>query len=570
MVNIPPPSETDSDDVVWAIQTAITQLERGDVEDAVVWLRRGAQSAAQADDDARALELARVAAELAESVAPTADAEGPPVSLELDPLSIRQGIFTVRGPSAKAPPPPPIRPALTQPDDDDEVVTSAPPMEQIAILRALSTTGPQAVVAAPAGLPPPPTKPDKPVPLDPIPVATVSGFDVSDRKMSPSDVSTGDEPTQPSADLGDTNDVAAANSGARDAEPPLVESQAPQHQDEVTPEPRPPEPSLIDVEPVSEDSPQVQQLAAAPSVSSKAPPPPPMHAPRTESPPAPKEKPPPLALVEPLVPEPAIGTHQAEQPALGPPLVEARPPAERVDLSSIELFEDMPEETREEFQRSATRHTLLHEEEVSGFGLVIVVSGDTIVASLVSDMSAVQLTAGSVLRSRGTVDERVAVRIVCSSESATVMTWTEEDVARYLEALPWVEEDLRAEADRVHAAVGATLGPLGQSFDAAMLQGVVKRFDVRQLLPEETLMNAGEPLPGLGLLGVGDLEVEGHPSPAIGDLLFPSALLDASPIPSSVRAGPRGAVVLWMGLSEAQELLMVFPPLLDLITRSRA
>ena len=59
ILEIPPAKDTDAEDVVWGLQTADTLWKRGERIDALVWLRRAAQAAGDANDDDRALELAR-------------------------------------------------------------------------------------------------------------------------------------------------------------------------------------------------------------------------------------------------------------------------------------------------------------------------------------------------------------------------------------------------------------------------------------------------------------------------------------------------------------------------------
>jgi len=72
MPGIPPTIATDSEDVAWALQTAEALWKRSERLDAIVWLRRAAQAAGEAEDDDRALTLARGAAELAEWIAQAA------------------------------------------------------------------------------------------------------------------------------------------------------------------------------------------------------------------------------------------------------------------------------------------------------------------------------------------------------------------------------------------------------------------------------------------------------------------------------------------------------------------
>lgn len=65
---IPPPIATDPEDVSWALSTAEAMWSRGDVAEAVKWLRRGAEAASEAEADERALTLAKAAANLSTRV----------------------------------------------------------------------------------------------------------------------------------------------------------------------------------------------------------------------------------------------------------------------------------------------------------------------------------------------------------------------------------------------------------------------------------------------------------------------------------------------------------------------
>ncbi|HPB96587.1 MAG TPA: hypothetical protein PKW66_11790, partial [Polyangiaceae bacterium] len=75
-MKVPPAIDSDSDDVVWALQTAAALVERNELQDALTWLRRAARAAAE-QDDVRSLELARIAADFADSMAPTRRIELP-------------------------------------------------------------------------------------------------------------------------------------------------------------------------------------------------------------------------------------------------------------------------------------------------------------------------------------------------------------------------------------------------------------------------------------------------------------------------------------------------------------
>ena len=108
MVGIPPARDTDAEDVSWALQTAETQWRRNERADALIWLRRATQAAADANDDDRALELARSAAELAEALAAEKDPAAPP------PIRRPRPLESI----------PPISVSV----DDVDVLLSMPPM----------------------------------------------------------------------------------------------------------------------------------------------------------------------------------------------------------------------------------------------------------------------------------------------------------------------------------------------------------------------------------------------------------------------------------------------------------
>src|SRR5256885_1872258 len=65
---IPAPLTDDHEDVSWALSTAQTTWARGERNDALKWLRRAAEAASEAEDDDRALTLAKAAADVASSL----------------------------------------------------------------------------------------------------------------------------------------------------------------------------------------------------------------------------------------------------------------------------------------------------------------------------------------------------------------------------------------------------------------------------------------------------------------------------------------------------------------------
>src|SRR5690606_13478392 len=130
---------------------------------------------------------------------------------------------------------------------------------------------------------------------------------------------------------------------------------------------------------------------------------------------------------------------------------------------------------------------------------------------------------------------------------------------------PWVHDELRFIADYFLAVCGAALGPLGERLDDALRGAVFKRLDVRALQPGEVLLNAAEPIPSLFVLGGGQLEAMGDSGPVgefgVGEFIYSSQMISAQKAPTQVRAGARGALVLYAPRSVAHELMMSVPPL---------
>jgi len=265
-----------------------------------------------------------------------------------------------------------------------------------------------------------------------------------------------------------------------------------------------------------------------------------------------------------MAPPPA--THATPPPAMPAAAAEAAP---LLDLSSIEALTDLPDDARDQFARVAHIAVLAQNEEVSHFALALVLQGEVDVTSPLVDAPALRLEENAVLRSRGTLEDGVQLRIVCASDEARVATWDDGAVAAAFRTCPWVEDDLRALADVVQTKVGVTMGPLGERFDMALREHVTGKLKVRSLTPGEEIATQGKPLPGLVIVGVGEIDlVKANDKIGVlrsGDFLFPSDVLSSGPAPASARAGKHGALVLFGDRPTTQDLLMSFPPLLEIL-----
>ncbi len=125
-----------------------------------------------------------------------------------------------------------------------------------------------------------------------------------------------------------------------------------------------------------------------------------------------------------------------------------------------------------------------------------------------------------------------------------------------------------AVTDRVQAKAGVTMGPLGERFDMSLREHLTSRLTVRNLAPGEVLVAQGKPAP-IAIVGIGEitLTTNGGREETLrpGDFVFPAQTLAHAPAPATAAAGASGAVVLYGERSVAQELLMSFPPLLELL-----
>jgi hypothetical protein len=527
MVGIPPVLDSDPEDVAWALQTAEALWKRSERVDAIVWLRRAAQAAGEAEDDDRALVLARGAAELAEWLAQNPQPAAPSASPAPRPVSTAP-------PTAASAIDDLLRSSQT---DEIEVRVSELPVESMSMESIRGEEVPPPPPPPPLPPPAPPPRRSSPAPSrPPLPTPTLA-----------------DEPL-PEGDRGSFVPTAAEkHAGMLD---PWAESEAPTREREVETAEATRAPAAFDGDEVVTSAPPVARPPAKkpprPPPVAAAPPPPP---PRQPSPP-----PPPL-------PAPGPPPAPAPPPASLPPA--PAPPAGALDLSRVDAFADLPDDARAACAAAAIIATLARDEEVSGFALVYVMEGAVDLMATIIEAPARRLEAGAVLRARGTIDHVEPLRLVAASDAARVATWDEAAVEAAFRTCPWVEDDLRAAGDRAQAEVGVTMGPLGERLDPGMRADVLSKLALRVLVENDVYAEQGKPIPGLLVVGAGELELLGEGGTAqghvrAGEFLFPAEVLRAAPAPATARAGKGGAIVLCAERHAAQELLVTYPPLLEI------
>lgn len=657
MLGIPPAKDTDAEDVVWGLQTAETLWKRGERIDAVVWLRRAAEAASDAEDDDRALELARAAAELSDWMASGTSqppAPGPQlvstyvpdgatgrlsIEVNLDDAEAERGPLPAIVSAPPVPGFPPVPPPRVPPPPE-------PPQPPVAAPQPPRPSAPAPRPSRP--LPPlsrPPSQPTmqtaEPSFADDAPPTSVpSSAPISSRNrrdetrqtpMAPlpsyaSDAPPSREPSVPPADKVHAGMFNPWDERVSPAPPPPIAPLPP-----LTPRFGDDQEVITSVRPQQLHQQRADALAAVlagGSPQSEAPPPPaplawaedpPKSAPSAPAPrPAPPRPPPlparamkarvtsappdkhvpsePPMRVTPPPPSPtqvmliqqreaerdaeiAHTEREPEKPAreddgltpLIPPIAETHERTlvavrKPLDLEDVEAFADLPDDARVAFAAAAQVSALGEGEEVSSFALAYILSGSVDVAATMVDAPAARLEGGAVLRSRGTTDDGVPMRLIGVS-SGVVATWTDAAVLEAFRTCPWVEEDLRVAADRLQTLVGVTIGPLGERLDVAIRQQIIDKLTMRTLIAGEVVVKAGEQMPGLLLIGVGELElVDGDAVKGVvgsGEFLFPTEVLGAGNAPHTARAGAGGALILFGDRMIAQELLVTCPPLLE-------
>jgi hypothetical protein len=559
---IPPPLDSDDDDVAWALQTAAAQWKRAAFADAIVWLRRAVDSAIQAGHAGRANELSGAAWRLTEQM--LARADGPPPA---PPASDSGGDIDDL---LDIPPPPSgevisveFEATRTIPDADTERSLTPSPQAMPANARRSSSNpagrndgrsdmrfgggtppAPKAVphtatsrggrLATPAMRPPPPRErrppappppPPPPPPREPAPLPSFPLEPVSSRFDLP---------------RGEPSDTVVPQEPDRDTEAP--------------PDPFAPDPSSGSLPAFPSDATETSisaEVEAALGSLSEAPP----ASEPTVAGEMPFSRPPSQAAAAPSPPPPP-----SAEPLLG------------VSLADVRGLQDLPEEAQAKLVSQARIERLSRNDELTGFGVALVLEGWISIMPAIAEVPCARATAGDVVCASGTLDEAIVLSAVAGQEQTAVAVWDKSMLEEATQDCPWVADELRLIADRYQTLAGVTMGAMGDRLDESLRAMVTERCEVRALMPYEVLVERGGPVPALHIVGAGRIElVEGAGDNAEvldelgpGDFLFAAQVLQGGVAPSVARAGKSGALVLFAERKIAHELLVSVPPLLEI------
>jgi len=252
-----------------------------------------------------------------------------------------------------------------------------------------------------------------------------------------------------------------------------------------------------------------------------------------------------------------------------------KPSSDDVVLSGVRLaevrgFSDLPASAHRLLAKTARIESLNTGEEASFFSVALVLDGWVGLMPAIADNACATAVVGEVVFTEGTLADGLMLRVVAGQDDVVVATWDSDAIVEATKDCPWVADDLKLLADGFQALAGACLGPLGDRLDDSLRSIVTSRCEIRTLLPGEQLCAAGKTVPGMHIIGGGDIELVDEngrvtKTHGTGEFLFAPQVLAGGLVPFSARAGTKGALVLFAPRMAAHELLVSVPPLLEIL-----
>jgi hypothetical protein len=566
----PRPAASDPDDVVWTLQTAAVQWQRGLRADAIVWVRKAADTATQVGHGLRAEELRNHAARLAEFLwtDPEETLHDAPRVPSLPPrhpggrravdeaeeiLELEELDEELEFTENELPTPDDAIADISEEDltyyrEGGEGSEPTNVLPEDIDLRSDSDLPGETRETYLSITPEPDEESDSYMSISPEPdTETVEAMDAPDYGMDGGAGMITDRPTRPRFERsslaagGIGGGASALDDGLEGVRSPTLPSAVVSH----VPRSRAAAAAVesVSVRPQPPPGPTLEELARLLAPHSSM-------AKGTSS----------------LAP---VSSAPVASPLPPPSSEEGQPPSvDGLSFESVEGLADLPEEAQAELSRTGQLLTLSSGQHVVlRDGAALVTRGTVHVTLMHSDVSAARVGAGAVIAARGSI-EAGPLRLIADSAQTHIVSWTEEKMTSAMRDCPWVVDDLRLLADRFQAHASAGLGPLGERLDDALRAAVYERLEVRVLSPEECIAERGKPLKGLFVVAVGELSVgsdDSYETLRAGEFLFPGCVIGAEPAPHDVKAGPKGGLVLFATRPVAHELMMSVPPLLEIL-----
>ncbi len=256
----------------------------------------------------------------------------------------------------------------------------------------------------------------------------------------------------------------------------------------------------------------------------------------------------------------------AEQSPSEPPTT---PDLLGMSLDRVRGLQDLPPESQQALSLNARIETLGKDEELNGFAVALVLKGAVKIMPAIADAVCAHASVGDVVFTEGHLADGVMLRAVADADDTRLAFWDAKTLAEQIANCPWVDDDLRAIADRFQALAGAAMGSLGERLDDGLRAMVTDRCEVLALKPGEALLEQGETVNGMYVVGGGHIELldgervteELYP----GEFLFAAQVMAGGGAPRTVRASSSGALLLRADRMVAHELLVSVPPLLEIL-----
>ncbi|HTJ80121.1 MAG TPA: hypothetical protein VL400_00320, partial [Polyangiaceae bacterium] len=265
--------------------------------------------------------------------------------------------------------------------------------------------------------------------------------------------------------------------------------------------------------------------------------------------------------------KPASAPPKSETPKSAPATI---PPEERtlgpLRLDRVEAFADVPADAQRMLRQKARVTALAIDEEVSGFGVALILSGAGCVCATIADLPASVLAPAAIASTLTSLDDPGAIRVVASAPTE-IATWEKDELEQILGACPWVLDEMVKVGDRLASLAGATMGALGDLDESSRL-AALERLTTLALAPNEVLIPSGGDLLGLTVVGAGSVVVQRAKDPldySAGDIVLPGSLMEGGTTEAAVQAGPEGALVLVTSRRTTMELFSTMPTLLELV-----
>jgi hypothetical protein len=267
-------------------------------------------------------------------------------------------------------------------------------------------------------------------------------------------------------------------------------------------------------------------------------------------------------------------------PAPPPPFVEERalspvPPDAVASVDGVEFvgivgLQDLTDEAAHILAQSGKIVSLAPGEQLGPFGVAIVTAGALQLAPETTNAVFATVKKGEVLFCEGTLGSTLLPRAMASQPGTRVAVFSKEALDAATMESPWVADELSEIADGYQALAGAVMGKLGSSLDEMFRPMVLEKCTVKSKSSGDTIAVAGKPMDGMYILGAGSLELLGPDGSvqnefAVGEIVFPETILNASPATGTVRVGRGGALLLYAARMSAHELLATCPPFLEIL-----